>query len=115
MLKLLKFRLHFVSPYDYHHKWSAVVARFPVKKVQARLAKVEIIIDFALTLPLLMLLPSEELYLACFLMIFDGALERRDLDTIMRSMDDGAAVGQIRREVEMRLGEMGGSCLNEKT
>jgi hypothetical protein len=115
MLKLLKFRLHFVSPYEHHHKWSAFVAKYPVKKVQSRLAKVEIIIDFALTLPALMLLPSEELYLACFLMVFDGALEQSDLDMIMRSMHDGAVVSQIRREIEMRLAEMGGSSPTQKT
>jgi hypothetical protein len=69
-LKVLKFRLHFVSPYEHHDKWSSLVAKYPVKKAQSRLAKVEIIIDFALTLPSLMLLPSEGLYLACFLMVF---------------------------------------------
>lgn len=59
-----------MSPYEQHHRWSALAAKYPVKKALARLAKVEIIIDFALTLPSLMLLPSEELYLACFLMVF---------------------------------------------
>jgi hypothetical protein len=93
----LKFRLNFTSPYEHAPNFLAIIAKYPSKKAQARLAKIEIIIDFALTLPSLMLVPAEELYLACFLMIFEGALDQGDLEMVIREMHDGAIVDQIRR------------------
>jgi hypothetical protein len=97
MLKLFKFKLHLGSPYEHPAHFLAILAKYPSKKTQARLAKIEIIIDFALTLPSLLLISPENLYLACFLMIFESVLSECDMEMVMRCMHDGSIVRQVKR------------------
>lgn len=113
MLKLLKFRLHFTSPYECGANCLAIASKYSNRR--ARLAKIEIIIDFALTLPSLILIPPEQLFLACFLMIFEGVLDKADLQLVMRDVKNGSIVGQIKREIERGLSEMGNGGQTQKT
>jgi hypothetical protein len=48
-------------------------------------------------------------------MVFEGALEESDRIDVMRNINDGSIVGQIRRVIEMGLSDMGNAGQNQKT
>ena len=54
-----------------------------------------------------MLISAEEIFLACFLMIFEGVLTQEDLQEVLRNINDGLIVGHIRKEIEKGLKELG--------
>lgn len=57
ILKLLLFKLHIVSPYEIAPNYQDIIRRYPHRR--ARLAQIDTLIDFAIALPALILLPSE--------------------------------------------------------
>ena len=57
ILKLLCFRLHMLSPYEVSANYQDIVRRYPHRR--ARLAQIDTLVDFAIALPTLILLPAE--------------------------------------------------------
>jgi hypothetical protein len=44
-------------------------------------------------------MPSEDLFLACFFMIFQGIVSEGDREMMMRGVNDGVMIDRIRGEV----------------
>lgn len=56
VLKLLLFKLHILSPYEVSANYQDILRRYPHRR--ARLGQIDTLIDFAIALPTLILLPA---------------------------------------------------------
>lgn len=92
-----------VSPYDVSANYDDIVRRYPHRR--ARLAQIDTLVDFAIALPKLILLPAEEIFLACFFLIYETVLLQSDRELIFRRGKDAAMVDVIRKAIEQALRE----------
>lgn len=109
ILKNLKFSLHISSPYELVHLLKPMIRHCTHRR--ARMLKLQAVLDFAISLPQLVLAPALPLFIACSLSALEDVLTPENISSLMTMSGNEDIVSEIKRSLETAFSAFDGQSM----
>lgn len=109
LLNVLAYRLHLATPYDYVPIFRPLVKKCGKEKVREK--KLLTLIDLVISLPEFMLRSQEELFFACFNIVYGQLLQENEIRHLRSLIQNWAGIHQTEQTLRKLYSMMTGCSI----